>query len=378
MADRYEQEPEETNPEEIGKGEKEIDLVELAKKLWSRRMLILKWCGVGAILGLVIAFSIPREYTTSVKLAPEMGSDSKGSSGSLGALAAMAGIGGGGQSSDAVYPLLYPDIIKSVPFCMSLLDIPLTDKDGERKFTLEQYLQNDIKSPWWSAIMGAPRQLIGLLTPKREDTQARGKDPFHLTQDEQNMVDYLGKHVTCNVDQKTYVVNISVEMQDPMVSAVLADSVAHRLKEYIIDYRTNKSRDDLAYIEKLNEEAKLAYYAAQQRYANYLDTHQGIVMYSAQTMRDRLENEATLAFNVYNQTSQKLQLAKAKVQEETPVYAAIEPATVPLKPSAPRKVIILAGFIFLGFVGGCAWVLFVQPLKKQFKRENDKENRDED
>ncbi|MDE6005958.1 MAG: chain-length determining protein [Muribaculaceae bacterium] len=377
MADRYEQEPEETNPEEIGKGDKEIDLVELAKKLWSRRMLILKWCGVGAILGLVIAFSIPREYTTGVKLAPEMGNDSKGSSGSLGALAAMAGIGGGGQSSDAVYPLLYPDIIKSVPFCMSLLDIPLTDKDGERKFTLEEYLQNDIKSPWWSAIMGAPRKLIGLLTPKSEDQQAKGKDPFRLTQDEQNMVDYLGKHVTCNVDQKTYVVNISVEMQDPVVSAVLADSVAHRLKEYIIDYRTNKSRDDLAYIEKLNEEAKLAYYAAQQRYANYLDTHQGIVMYSAQTMRDRLENEATLAFNVYNQTSQKLQMAKAKVQEETPVYAAIEPATVPLKPSGPRKVLILAGFIFLSFVGGCAWVLFVQPLKKQFKRENDKENRDE-
>lgn len=382
MANRNDKErgryPDDMNDTAQGNSEKEIDLVELAKKLWARRKMILKWCGVGALLGLIVAFSLPRQYTTEVKLAPELGNDTKSSGGNLGALAAMAGIGSSAAGSDAVYPLLYPDIIKSVPFCMSLLDIPLTDKDEERRFTLEQYLQDDVKTPWWSVITSAPGKLISLIMPKTEDKLAKGKDNFHLTKDEQEMVEFLGKHVTCEVDQKTFVVSISVEMQDPMVSAVLADSVAHRLKEYVIDYRTNKSRDDLAYIEKLNEEAKQSYYAAQQRYANYLDTHQGIVMYSAQTMRDRLENEATLAFNVYNQTSQKLQMAKAKVQEETPVYAAIEPATVPLRPSAPRKVLILAGSIFLAFVAACCWILFVQPLKKQFKGDEEKDVEKED
>ena len=62
-----------------------------------------------------------------------------------------------------------------------------------------------------------------------------------------------------------------------------------------------------------------------------------------------------------------MQIAKAKVQEVTPVYATIEPAAVPLKPVAPRKVMILAGCIFLAFVGACAWILFIAPFVQNMK-----------
>lgn len=39
--------------------EQEIDLVELARKLWKERKLILKSCGWAALIGLVVGFSIP-------------------------------------------------------------------------------------------------------------------------------------------------------------------------------------------------------------------------------------------------------------------------------------------------------------------------------
>ena len=349
--------------------EKEIDLLELFKKLLNRKKTIGIWCAVGLVLGLVIAFSIPKEYTTTVTLAPES-NDKKSATGNLGALAAMAGVGNVAAGGDAVSPQLYPDIMKSVPFSLALLKIPLTDKEGKRKVTLSEYLENDTKSPWWSAITGAPFKLLGMLSGSNEEEDTGVSDengPIRITKDESNLLKRLDGCLNASVDAKTFVITINVSMQDPMVSAIVADSVANRLKEYITDYRTNKARQDLDYIEKLNEEARETYYAAQQKYANYLDTHQGIVLYSAQTMRDRLENEAQLAFNVFNQTSQQLQMAKAKVQEETPVYATIEPATVPLKPSAPRKVLILAGFIFLAFVGSCAWILFIEPLRQQLK-----------
>lgn len=51
--------------------EQEIDLIELAKKVWAERKLVFKACGYAALIGLVVAFSIPREYSTSVTLAPE-------------------------------------------------------------------------------------------------------------------------------------------------------------------------------------------------------------------------------------------------------------------------------------------------------------------
>ena len=51
--------------------EQEIDLIELAQKVWAERKLVFKACGIAALIGLVVAFSIPKEYTTEVMLAPE-------------------------------------------------------------------------------------------------------------------------------------------------------------------------------------------------------------------------------------------------------------------------------------------------------------------
>lgn len=56
--------------------EQEIDLIELAQKVWAGRKLVFKVCGIALLVGLVVAFSIPKEYSTSVTLAPETGSKS--------------------------------------------------------------------------------------------------------------------------------------------------------------------------------------------------------------------------------------------------------------------------------------------------------------
>ena len=106
--------------------EQEIDLIELAKKVWAERKLVFKACGYAALIGLVVAFSIPREYSTSVTLAPE--STGKTSGGSMGALAAMAGINmGSSVGEDALYPDLYPDIVSSTPFLTELFDVKVKD-----------------------------------------------------------------------------------------------------------------------------------------------------------------------------------------------------------------------------------------------------------
>ena len=60
--------------------EQEINLVEMAAKLWLNRRIILKWVGIGIVIGLIVAFSIPKEYSSSVKLSPEL--SNSGSSGS--------------------------------------------------------------------------------------------------------------------------------------------------------------------------------------------------------------------------------------------------------------------------------------------------------
>lgn len=359
------------NPEDE---EQEIDLLELAMKLWQQRKKIAIWCLVGAVLGVVVAFSIPKEYDTSVKLVPEVVGNQK-LSGSLGAMAAMVGIGGSGQSgTDAVNPQLYPDVVESTPFLVGLFNVPVEDIDGEHKTTVRQYIEDDIRSPWWSAVLGLPFKLIGAIRGgDKEEDEGKQTDSFQLTPGEFKVVQALSKRISATVDTKTSVITISVSMQDPMVSATLADTVVYRLQEYITDYRTNKARKDLEYAELLNEEAKANYYKAQQKYADYQDRNQGLILYSAQTTKERLENEATLAFNLYNQTAQQVQMAKAKVQENTPVYTTIAPASVPVRPASPKKPMILIGFVFLAFVACSAWILYGKPLLEEMKQKKHQE-----
>ena len=69
----------------------------------------------------------------------------------------------------------------------------------------------------------------------------------------------------------------------------------------------------------------------------------------------------TLTFNVYNTLAQKLEQDKLRVQEQTPVYTVISPATVPLKPASPKKSLILISFVFLALFGGIGY-LFVKDM----------------
>lgn len=351
--------------------EQEIDLLELAQKLWASRKLIFKWAGIGVIVGLVVAFSIPREYTTTVKLAPELNGDSKSNSG-MSSLAALAGINlqsGGGM--DAVYPNLYPDVVSSVPFSIELFNVKVADKEGNT-FTVKDYLTEETKAPWWGAVMSLPGKVIGgimsIFRDKEEDEAHEGApNPFKLTRDEDKVVQALGQCIVVDVDTKTSVITLSATMQDPVVSAMLVDTVATRLRQYVTNYRTEKARQDLKYAEKINKEARDDYYKAQQRFADYSDRNQGVVLRSAQIERDRLQNEASLAFNLYNQTSQQLQMAQAKVQQTTPVFTVVQPATVPLKPSKPSKAMVLVGFVFLAVVGSSAWILFGRDAIAKFQ-----------
>lgn len=354
--------------------EQEIDLLELASKIWDARKTILKWGVIGAVAGLVIAFSIPKEYTTSIKLAPEVSDGSK--AGGMSGLAAMAGINlGGSQGTDAVYPQLYPDVVGSVPFAVSLFDVPVTvSKDDDKTVTVREFLEEDTSSPWWSAIMALPGKAVGavlsIFKDKEEEAGEGGVNTFQLTQDEENIVEALKARVSADVDTKTSVITLSATMQDPKVSAMLADTVAERLKEYVVNYRTEKARQDLAYAQKLNDEAKAEYYKVQKQLADYIDRNQGIVLRSGQTERARLENEVSLAYSLYNQTATQLQAAKAKVQQTTPVYTVVQPATVPLRASKPSKMLILVGCVFLAVVAASAWVLFLKDFRLPKKEES--------
>ena len=243
--------------------EQEIDLIELAKKIWKERKLVLKSCGWAVLIGLVVGFSIPKEYTANVTLAPEAAAGGRSVSGGLSALAGMAGINlGASQTADALSPELYPDIVKSIPFSIEMFDVKVTDIKGELNTTVYEYLKEHQKQPWWGYIISAPFKALGwvmkTIKGEKEETTTGTVDPFKLTNDQNGIIAVLGERIAVEVDKKTSVIKISVTMQDPLIAATLTNEVMEKLQDYITEYRTNKARKDLEYTQKLSVRRKHA------------------------------------------------------------------------------------------------------------------------
>ena len=358
-----------TNPPQEEE-EMEIDLMEYARKLWAARKLLMKVAGVAVIVGVVIALTTPKQYTVNVTLAPEMG---KSGGGGLSGIASMLGVGGFnmGNDADALNVSLYPDILSSTPFILDLMDTPVSMLDEELPdTTLVGYLSEYTSSSLMGTVMSLPFKAIGgimSLFKSEEEEGNGGINPFHLTKEQAKVVEGLKKQVVANVDKKTGVTTISVTMQDPMVAAILTDTVIVKLKEHITHYRVSKAADDCKYWEQLNDQRRNEYHEKQQLYAQYVDANKNVVLQSVRIEQERLQNEMNLAYQVYSNVATQLQMAKAKVQEAKPVFAVVEPATVPLQPSGTSRKMILIGVVFLAVAAAAAWVLFGQDLLKTLK-----------
>ncbi len=339
--------------------EQDIDIIAIARYLWSKRKLLIKSSIIAILAGLIIAFSIPKEYTTTIKLMPETNNPAN-KMGNLGGLAAIAGIDLNSTTSpDAISPELYPDVVHSTPFLLELFPEQVTNKKKTLSVSVFDYLAEHQRDAWWSYILKAPLKglsyLIGLFGDQEEKSDK--VDPFFLTKEQENIIKELQSRISVFVDKKTQVVTVSVEMQDPVISAQITESVVSKLQTYITNYRTQKAKQDLEFTDKVLKEAQAAYYKAQKAYATFEDSNKNIISASYRTEQERLRNEMTLTFNVYNTLAQKLEQDKLRVQEQTPIYTIIEPATVPLKASAPKKVLILIGFLFITLTGMAGYLL---------------------
>jgi uncharacterized protein involved in exopolysaccharide biosynthesis len=349
----------------------EIDLMDILRKIIGIRKIIYKAAGIGLLIGVIVAISIPEKYTVGVTLSPEMG-NTKG--GGLSGLAASF-LGSGvsmNEGTDALNASLSADIASSTPFLLELSTMKIPALEGET-MTLNVYLDEE-SSPWWGYVIGLPGMVIGgvksLFTEEESESVPSDKanlGTIELSKKESEKIEALKKKILASVDKKTSMTTVSVTLQNPKVAAVVADSVVRKLQEYIIDYRTTKAKEDCLYLERLFKERQQEYYDAQKKYADYMDSHDNIILQSVRAEQERLQNDMSLAYQVYSQVANQLQVARAKVQEEKPVFAVVEPAVIPLYPSGTSRKIYVLAFIFLSVCIVISWKLFGEDILNKFK-----------
>ena len=348
------------NDPELEEEEVEVDWSGIFARTLKRWKTVFLVTFIFGCIGLAAALTMRHRYEVAVTLAPELQRRST----SINNITSMLGLGDItlGSNSDAMSITLFPEICRSTPFLTSLFDVEL-----HPYFDPEDRLEG-LQEP---APVTVFDHLMGNDLPKRKVSAKRQEaiDKYFavyndsivnvsaLTPNQFAVVKALQNRISADVDKMTGVTTVKVVMDDRRMVSELADTVTKRLQEYVTEYRTRKAISDYNYYVTLKEEARRDLVRAQQAYAGSVDYDRSVILQSINSEKQRLQQEVSLANQLYSQLSQQAEMAKAKIQEIKPMYAVIQPSTMPRYPlNSRKKTVIIWGFA--GFLLGCLWAAF--------------------
>lgn len=313
-----------------------------------KRRLFLISIPVTVVVMFILTLGTPKSYRVEVKLAPEFSSMSNTAttSTSLSNLMKSFGLGNSNNnSSDAILPTLYPDLMNSKLFLVSLFDIQVQSKDGKLKTTYYDYLSNNQKTPWLAAVVGSMMSLFSA-SDGVEETH-KDANAAALTKQQTNIARAISKKVLCDVDQKTGVITIIVTDQDPLICTAIADSTCLRLQEFITEYRTKKARIELDNAKVQCDKALAEYEEAKRKMEDFSDSNWDLVDEDFKVEEKSLENDMQLKFSTYSALNTQYINARVKYESLRPVYTVLDGASVPLYPTSSGRLKYILGMLIL-------------------------------
>lgn len=332
---------------------KEIDLKEMLTTLWERKLFLAKMAAIGLIVGVIISFSQPNTYGSTVRIIIENDKPNAIASKMTG-IAALLGVSVIDISSYQLSDKLYPEIICSTPFLAEFSDIPVSS--GGVRSTLSRYLSSGQKKSWWGYIGDVVGSMLGSDTQQTGQYDRTPPGVAGMSIPQRNFINKLRGSIEVSLEQATGIIVLKVEMQDPVIAANIADSVAVKIKRYIYKYRLEKASENLTANEDLLRSVQQIYFDTERKiYYGYSDTLD-MVTRMAQLKLDRLENQKIMDFVLDARLISQIEYNRIKSQQEHSLVTMIEPATVNFDPTSPKRFIIMVTYTFLGLL---AAVLFL-------------------
>ena len=352
-----------------------IDLIALLKKLWAGKKTIIKTTLVFFVIGLFVAVFSKNQYTASTTFVPLVQSDTPG--GKLGGLASLAGISlGGGVSNSEISPELYPEIVSSIPYQKELLATPLTIEGFPEKITYASYYLHHYSPGVLGYLkkytLGLPGQLIAAVkgTPTTISKQATDSKIDQISQEEYDLIQQLQAQLSLTVNAKEGFVTIAVLMDQPLAAAEMAQKAQETLQQYAMDFKTQKSKEELRYIQERHQEKKADFERIQVQLARFQDQNRGINTSLRAVELLRLQSAYDLAFSVYAELSKQLETQNLQVKKDTPLFTVLKPVNIPNEKSQPKRALILVIYVFLGVVLSIGFLLGKDALKELKKQWN--------
>lgn len=339
-----------------------------AHMLWEARRMIVIRMGLAGIIGLIIAFGSPVEYSASMRLLPYRGGGAGGGAG-LSGLAGLAGIRlPNGANNQTITADLYPEVAKSLGFRIAVAETPLRLSTLDRRATAIEYFR-DIRRPSVTEIIasysiGLPRRLLSVVNPDRDNEEEEPKAPVETVAESSmvqeydqsylNLLEMLSSRLSVSSDRKTGIITISARMPDRYAAADLVRVSADRLVQRIIEYESRRAAESFRFVNEQYMQANVRYEGAQRDLATFSDRNRTLMSATAQIERDRLQRDYDIAFEVYQEVSRELEQARIKMNQDTPVFTVLDQVTVPNIRTSPNRKAIMVFWLFLGLLVGIA------------------------
>ena len=356
--------------------EDEINLVAVTKEFWSHRKSVIKVVAFFIALGLVYALQSKNYFTASTTIVPVIEGQEVG--GNLGSLASLAGINLGelGSSGGQISPGLYPQIINSIPYRLELLNTRLRVNDSDTLVSFAYYFQ-EIYTPSILSILG--KYTVGLprlLIKKLKGVDKKNEFNFNerlirLTDDQFELIEELDSKISLDINDEEGFVSLSITMPEAESSAQMTLRARELLQQYAMRFKTQKSKEQLAYLEERFQEKEKDFEEKKLKLALFQDRNNNINSAVARTKLLQLQSEYDLAFTVYSELAKQLEAQRLQVKKDTPIFTILKPVTIPNEKAGPKRSLILIGFTFLGFIVSLGYI-YIKSLLPDLKNEWEK------
>ena len=356
----------------------EISLIDLFLVIKPHLKYVYYSVGIFFVIGIIHTITAPKEYEAKSTILLES-TNTSSSSESLRGLAGLAGINlptyhmaAGDINAD-----LYPAIIDSQPFLYELMKEKFYFSDEKKNMSLYEYLlKNETKNIISSTIgfiFSIPDILIGMFQTsqpipipphykKDNITTTNEKNTIlKITGEEIQVMNSLRNRIKIESSKKnTRTTTFITKMRDAYVSAELNNTVRKKVVDYVINYKTEKKRANLEFVEKQLKESENKFKAAQYALASFKDSNREMIYSTTKAKEQELQAEFNLEYNIYNNLSLEFYKAKIDMEKETPIFSIFEPVTMPLSNTEPNIKKILLMYIAAGILfGGMLVPLFL-------------------
>jgi uncharacterized protein involved in exopolysaccharide biosynthesis len=343
-----------------------ISITALLRVIYKSKRTVLLFIAVFVVLGVCIYLLSPKEYSSQAVLMPENIGSNQGISG----LASLAGINVGRLENRErnLSSTVYEPIIRSNSFLNKIINIEYEFPSIGQRITLKDYFLyhsepsigdrvGNFLTFNWIRMRRSPSPTID----NRDSVNIDKNSPIFansiLKVSSKKALKDLNDRLYYSKDVHTGLITISLDLQDAEAGAKVLQKVIAELILITKDYQGQKDSINLSQVEAQLIDKKAEYERALESHARFLDQNINLIRSMDRLTEQKLQNEISFAFNVYNTLLQQREQISIQSKSLQDPIAIIEPIQIAGSPYRPRIFPVMVLCIFFGILFGTIFVL---------------------